>query len=153
MEKTIILILVILLVGVAFVGCNTETPRPPAYDMPKIVLDYSVQMERPNETIIFIHGVEDVMYDRLVLELDNETVMNNTNAFSIEYKTNRTTFFLNADAYREEDMYNFNATIETYHNYEVINRFTITHLDGSEENIKPQNLPFIRRMNKMEEDS
>ncbi len=151
MEKAIILISVILLIGVAFVGCNTDPPRPPAYDMPKIVLDYSVQLERPNETVIFIHGVEDVMYDRLVLEIDNETVMNKTNAFSIEYKTNRTSFFLNTRVYRDEDMYNFNATIETFHNDEVLYRFTLTHLDGTEENIRPQNLPFVRRMNKMEE--
>ncbi len=153
MEKAIALISLLVLFGVAFVGCTTEPPRPPAYDMPKLVLDYSVQLERQNETVVFIHGIEDVMYDRLVLNIDDETVMNKTNAFSIEYKTNRTSFYLKTDVYRNGDWYNFNATIETHHNDDVRFRFTIKHLDGTEENIRPQNLPFVRRMNKMEESS
>lgn len=151
MKKLVVYISIILLVAVAFVGCNTETPRPPAYDIPKFVMDYPAQEEGPNETAIFIHGVEDVIYDRLILQVDNETIFNKTRAFSIEYKTNRTDFNINTYVYRDEDIYNFNATIETFHNEEVTYRFRLTHIDGSEENIKPENLPFVRRMNIMED--
>lgn len=151
MKRLMVFIFVTLITGTAFVGCTTDPPRPPAYDMPKMVLDYSVQEERTNETIIFIHGVEDVMYDRLTLDVNNETVIEKINAFSIEFKTNLTSFDLNSDVYREDTRYNFNATIQTFHNDEITHRFTLLYLDGSEDKVEPNELPFIRRYNKMED--
>ncbi|MFO7792863.1 MAG: hypothetical protein R6W73_07805 [Candidatus Saliniplasma sp.] len=150
MKKILVLILVILFAGMSFVGCTTEPPKPPAYDVPKIVLDYSEQETGKNKTAIFIHGIEDVMYDRLVLEVNNETI-EKVDAFSIEYETNLTQFEINSDVYREEDEYNFNATVETFHDDEAPNRFTITYPDENEEDIKSEDLPFIERFNKMED--
>jgi len=150
MKKALVLITIVLIMGVAFVGCNTERPRPPAYDIPKIVMDYSIQEASPNETVIFIRGIEDVMYDRLFLEVNNETI-EKINAFSIEYNTNLTQFDLNVDVFRQETRYNFNATVETFENDEVIYRFNIKYFDGREDNIRPGNLPFVRSLNKIEE--
>ncbi len=136
---------------VGFTGCLEDTPRPPAYDIPKFVLGYSEQIEKPNETIIFIHGVEDVIYDKLTLEINNETVMNKTNAFSLEYKTNLTKFNFSTNIYKEGTRFNYNSTVEVTKDGEYL--FNLRYVDGSEDNIRERNLPFVRRLNRMEENT
>lgn len=151
MEKTLVVLTITLMILVGFTGCLEDTPRPPAYDTPKFVLGYSEQIERPNETVIFIHGIEDVMYNRMILKIENETVMNKTNSFSIEYNTNLTNFQLFADVYKENTRFNFNATVEVLGNSEYL--FNLRYIDGSEENIRERNLPFVRRFNRMEDNT
>ncbi|MBS3781052.1 MAG: hypothetical protein KGY68_00400, partial [Candidatus Thermoplasmatota archaeon] len=90
------------------------------------------------------------------LYLNNSQIIRK-DGYSIENRTNLSEFYLEVNATRKDDRYHFNATfdvkpeiVEDDPREEII--FKITYYDGEEENINKDDLPFIQRLNLVEEE-
>ncbi len=151
MRKSISITIVILLT-VSILGC-LNGPSPPGVDRPSIAVDYN---EETDESIIYIRGVELTRFDNITLYLDEKEITI-YNAFSLEERTNRSEFYIDVYASRDDKVYNYNASfevrpeIEDEKNDEPI-IFKVTYYDGEQEYKRENDLPFSASLDLWEED-
>ena len=151
MKRYLSVIFIFILIAPSL-GC-LNSPEPPGAGIPRLIVDYE---EGDNETIIHVRGMEAVRYENITLYLNNSEIIR-YDGYSIEYRTTRSKFDLEVNATRQENRYHFNATFtvrpdieEDQSGDDII--FKVTYYDGEEENINKNNLPFIRRLNLVEEE-
>lgn len=147
MKKTLAALSITLLLSISIIGCMDSPTQPPAYNIPKLVIDHAEP--EGNTTIIYIHGLEEVKYDNITLKVDNETVEQKFDSFSLEYETNRTEFSLDAYVSHEENRFNFNATLQFSDQEENI--YSIEYYDEEIEKLKKDDLPYVERFNQIQE--
>ncbi len=147
MKKRMIALVVVLLT-LSLAGC-TNPPKPPGSDIPKMVLDYQIDQELQNKSIIYIHGVDDTRYTNITLKIDNETVVQKEEAFCIEYDLNKKQFNITVDVWEDLDHYNFNASVEVFPNQKIVYR--LTYYDDEVKNIELKDLPHSEALNLIKE--
>ncbi len=101
-------VIFILILIVSSLGC-IETPDPPGVDIPRLIVDYD---ERADETIIHVSGTEATRFENMTINLNGTEEKIRTIGYSIEHRTNRSSFDLVVNATRKENRYNFNATFD-----------------------------------------
>lgn len=148
MKKGVVAV-VILFIFAAMAGC-TNPPTPPASEMPKLVIDYDINEEGRNETIIFIHGLDETRYSRITLFIDDEEIANKTDTFSVERRTDLREFNLTVNVTHLEERYNYNASFEVVREEDLI--YEITYYDEETKEVKYEDLPLVERLNLMEEE-
>jgi len=146
-------VIFIFVLAVSSLGC-INGPEPPGADIPRLIVDYDQNLN--NETIIHLRGMEAIRFENMTLYLNNSQIIKR-DGYSIEHRTNLTEFYLEVNATRKEKRYHFNATFEVQpevpeedFNEEII--FKITYYDGEEQFIAEDDLPFVRILNRVEEE-
>ncbi len=140
----IIALALIINLSVISSGC-TDPPEPPGSEIPKLVIDYLGVSEGENQTAIYVHGMDEVRYDNISISINDEVVFNQRERFSIEYRTNLSSFSLEVDIQHEEDYYNYNASIDIIKGKKYV--FKITYYDGEINKVKWNNLPYVEKLN------
>lgn len=94
--------LLVLLAGAALAGCTGADPANPNLAAPKLVLQ-----ARPDGNVtLFIHGAfGDRLYDWIGVDIDNETLVNRSIAFSAEEIVPASGFFFEASARTTRETY------------------------------------------------
>lgn len=149
MMKEGVVAVAVLFIFATMAGC-TNPPSPPASEIPKLVVDYDVNEEGKNETILFIHGLDEIRYSRIKLFLDDEEIANETETFSVERRTSLREFNLTVNVTHLEKKYNYNASFEVIGEEDII--YEITYHDEETKEVKLDDLPFIERLNMIEEE-
>lgn len=129
-------------------GC-TNAPEPPGSEIPKLVIDFLGAKEGRNQTVLYVHGMDEVQYDNISIFLNDELVSSNERSFSMEYRTNLSSFKVAVNVRLEKSLYNYNASIRLVRGKEIVYR--ITHPDGDIKKVKWDNLPYVERLDVLEE--
>ncbi|HET6405892.1 MAG TPA: hypothetical protein VFH78_14715 [Candidatus Thermoplasmatota archaeon] len=102
-------LVVVLLATAAAAGCAEGGGANPNLAAPKLVL----QARADDSLAIFIHSAfGERLYEWISLSIDNETISNRTNAFSLEETVNSTSFYLEARAGTPREMYTLRARLD-----------------------------------------
>lgn len=144
MKKTAILIFLAMVVSTAGLGC-LDSPPSPASDIPKITVD---RLEEENVTEIYIHGLEEVMYPNITLNLNGETVVERNKTYAVVYRTNLTEFNIYSEIHHD-NIYYFNSTFLVSDEKGVV--YEVTDENGDTEKISNDDLPYKERFQEMEE--
>lgn len=136
--------MMVVAITMTTLGC-TDPPRPPASDIPKIVMDYDPDLT--DHTIIYIHGIGETRYDSITLKIDEYTAVVKNNSFSLEYNTNRTELNLVAELWLDNNFYYYNATYNLVLMENVV--YEITYYDGRTRNVRYVDLPYSERFTKV----
>lgn len=149
MKKELLTLGMIIILILPVMGCIDSTPKPPASEIPKVIIDHNLEGEKYNDSIIYVHGFEETRYKNISISINNETVLHKNDTFAAEFRTNLTIFNLTVNVHSLDKWYNFNATFEILIREENI--LKITYYDGDIDRIKFNNLPFKETLNMMEE--
>jgi len=151
MKKGLIALVVVLLT-LSLAGCSNP-PKPPGSDIPKLVLDYDIDHDTQNKSIIYVHGVDDVRYTNISLKIDNKTVVYKEEAFCIEYDLYKDRFNITLDVWLELEHYNFNVSVEVFPSFprqKIVYR--LTYYDEEVKKIELNDLPYSEALDLMEEE-
>lgn len=148
MKKGMIALVVVLL-SLSLAGCFNP-PTPPGGDIPKVVLDYDINQDSPNQTIVYVHGVDDVRYNNITLKIDNQTIVHKEHTFCLEHNFSKKQFNLTLDVWLDLEHYNFNASFKVYPKQNVV--YQITYYDEEVKNIESNDLPYSEALNLIEEE-
>ncbi len=149
MKKLASLVILAIIVSVLLAGCTDEGISPPATKYPRLVLDY-LETETEEVTIIYISGVEMTRYANMSLYIDDELVIRKNESYAIEYQTELKSFNITVYADREEARFYYEAQVDVINVEDII--FELSEQDKDIQEIKRGNLPFIRRMNRVQEE-
>lgn len=149
MKKQVLVISLLMFASTMGLGCLDSPPSPPASKLPKIVVDLYKSPDTGNNSIIYIHGLEEVRYTNITLKLNDETVVQRNETFSVEYHTNLTEFEIYSEIHDDEDGYYFNSAFTVSEKEELAYR--VVDEEGDSEKIKKEDLPYVERFQQMEE--
>lgn len=99
----------LLALAAALSGCVSDDPANPNLAAPKVV----VQARPDGDVTLYVHGAfGERLYEWLTLRVDNVTVTNQTNRFSLETTTPARGFFLEVAGESGEQLYESRARVD-----------------------------------------
>ncbi len=101
-------VLAVLMLVVASLGCLNPPAPPPISRIPKVIVDY-VDGEG---FAIYVHGMSDYRYERIVIKVDNRTLYDRNRTFQATALTKSENFTLNITVL---DLPEEGSDIETYY--------------------------------------
>ncbi len=147
MKKLVLIMIIIVLIPFAMVGCTDQPSSPPQTFYPRMVLDY--QEGGPNgTTTIYVSGVEMTRYSNISILQDGDLAAHTNNSFSLEYETLKGEFELEVFASTEELNFFFHAHIMVINEDNIV--YEITTDENAIRNVREGDLPYIQRMSRME---
>ncbi len=138
-----IVIFVVALVAIATLGC-TSPPKPPASDIPLVVIDYNGTLE--NHTLLYVRGLENTRYDSINLIINDKELVYN-NSFSLEYHTNLDYFGLEIKIWLDNNFYYHNASYRLTLTENIV--YEVMYPDERIKEIQYIDLPFAERFTKV----
>ncbi|GEM_PF-6059567 len=146
MKKIVLVAIVSIILPLLLVGCS-EPARPPPTEYSRLVMDIVEDVDGNHTTILHISGVEVIKYSNITLTINDEMMISKTDAFSIEYRTDKQKFDLTASAELGESLFYYEANVRVVMEENII--FEITENEDVE-SIRRVDLPHIQRMGRME---
>ena len=127
-------------VAIALCGCVGGNGGNPNLLAPKLV----VQPRGDGNVTIFVHGAfREQFYDWISLGVDNQSVENRTQAFSLERVVEPDGFFVDVRAFTNEQLYEAKARLDVNWTAERVLVAT-QDLDGEWHDARPFSLPYER---------
>lgn len=97
-----------LVLGTLLAGCS-EDPANPNLLAPKVI----VQPRPDGNATIYVHSAfGEHEYDRIVLRVDNETVLDLLGVYSLEERVNASGFFLHVSAEANEEQFEMRGRVD-----------------------------------------
>ncbi len=140
--KRVKAVLVMIAIAMSTLGC-TSPPKPPASDIPIVVIDYNGTVE--NHTILYIHGLVETRYDNIRLIINEKELVHN-NSFSLEYHTNLEYFNLEIKIWLDNNFYYHNASYRLILTENIV--YEVSYHDETTTDIRYIDLPFGERLTK-----
>lgn len=151
MKKAVLMAIVIIL-SFSAVGC-TEPPSPPGSEIPMVVVDYvnsnNYEDVKENYSIIYVHGLDEVRYKKITINIENDTFPSKNHTYSSEITTNLTKFNLTIHVEQYEKHFTYNATFELSQKKNIMYQITYPNLETEE--VKNEQLPFSEKLDQVEE--
>ena len=125
-------------VAIALSGCLAGSGGNPNLLAPKLV----VQPRGDGNVTIFVHGAfREQLYDWISLGVDNQSVENLTQAFSLERVVDSDGFFVDVRAFTNDQLYEAKARLDVNWTAERVLVATLG-LDGEWRDARPFSLPY-----------
>ncbi len=142
--KRVLAVLVVVIIAMSTLGC-TDPPKPPASDLPKLVVDYNPLSA--NHTILYVHGIGETRYQNITLKINDDILIQKNDSFSLEYRTNMTQLHIVLELWLDNNFYYYNASYSLVLIEDIV--YEITRADGEIDVVRHGDLPYSERLTKV----